>query len=433
MNAERIRQATRVDEIEGRFDGLLLGATLALAAIGVVMVGSSSLAVAEGQGVGEFHYLVRHLVHLGVGVALGIAVTRIELRDLERHGLLLLLLAFLLLMAVFLPGLGRTVNGARRWINLGPFGFQAVEAVKLMLIVWLASYLARHRDQVQRQLVGLLKPVVVVGGLVVLLMFQPDFGSAMLLVGIAGAMLFLGGVRIVHLVGLALLAMPLLATAAMVESYRLRRLTSFLDPWADPFKDGFQLTQALIAIGRGEIGGVGLGSSVQKLFYLPEAHTDFIFAVLAEETGLLGILVVMGLYALVAGRAFRIGLRAVEMGRSFAGHCAFGIGAWLALQASVSIGVNLGVLPTKGLTLPLISAGGSSVLMTCVGLGLLQRIAYEVERSARRAALHRAEPVAVAPAAESVPVLEPVPLRRAAREGRPLRVRIEPRLGEVAG
>jgi cell division protein FtsW len=364
---------------------------------------------------------------LGAGIVLALALARIELRFVERYSQLLLLLCFLLLFLVFVPGIGKSVNGARRWLNLGISGFQAVEAVKLMLIVWLASYLVRYREQVQQQWLGMLKPLGVAGALVVILLAQPDFGSAVLLCAIVGGMIWLGGVRVRNLVAPVLLALPVLGGAAMSEPYRVRRLTSFMDPWKDPFNDGFQLTQALIAIGRGEWFGVGLGGSIQKLYYLPEAHTDFIFSVIAEELGFVGILVVLALFVLLVGRAFALGLRAVELGRHFAGYCAFGVALWIGLQALVSIGVNLGLLPTKGLTLPLISSGGSSVLMTCAAVGLLLRVSFELDRAQRQVARVRSGVAAVvtdaAPEATAAPELP-----RAAA----LRRRIEPSLGNAA-
>ena len=422
----RLRQAFRLDEIEGRYDRVVFGAALALAALGVVMVASSSMAVAEGLDVGPLHFLIRHLAFLGMGVVVAFAVARVELRTVEAFSRLALLLCFVLLLAVYVPGLGKTVNGARRWLNFGISGFQAVEAVKLLLIVWLASYMVRYREQVQTRWWGLLKPMGMAGLLVLLLLAQPDFGSAALLCAIAGGMVWLGGVRIRYLFALGMLAVPMLAGAALSESYRVKRLTSFMDPWADPFADGFQLTQALIAIGRGEWFGVGLGGSIQKLFYLPEAHTDFILAVIAEELGFVGILLVIGLFTALAGRALVLGLRAVEMGRGFSGYCAFGVGLWLGLQALVSIGVNLGVLPTKGLTLPLVSAGGSSVLMTCAAVGLLLRVSYELDRATRQVARARgdegiaAEDMVASPA----DLVAPPPKR--------LRRRVAPSLGEAA-
>ncbi len=432
MGNERFHQALRLDEIDGRYDRPTLLAGIGLAALGVVMIGSSSLAVAEGLKVDDFHFLIRHLVFLGAGLGVGLFLARFELRELERYSRLLLMLGFLLLLAVFIPGLGREVNGAQRWLNLGFTGFQAVEAVKLMLIVWMASYLARYRDQVQTSMIGVVKPFVVVGVMTGLLLMQPDFGSAALLIAITAGMIWLGGVRIIHVLVPVLCAVPLLAWAAVSESYRVRRLTSFLDPWADPFKDGFQLTQALIAIGRGEWLGVGLGGSVQKLFYLPEAHTDFIFAVIGEELGFVGILAVIMLFALLVGRAFMIGLRGVEMGRTFAGFCAFGVGLWIGLQAFVSIGVNLGLLPTKGLTLPLVSSGGSSVLMTCAAIGVLLRVSYELDRSARQVARHRHElRPADAPPVDEVPLPSPAAAVAPLRLGRQVRLRVEPHIGEA--
>jgi cell division protein FtsW len=316
---------------------------------------------------------------------------RLPLKLLDDNSRLLLLVCFLLLLAVLVPGLGRRVNGATRWLNFGVMGFQVVEAVKLLLVVYLASYLVRFATQVRTSLVGILKPLGVLGLVVGLLLLQPDFGSAALVCAIVGGMVWLGGARARDLGGLLLLGTPVMAIAALAEPYRVKRLTSFLDPFADPFRDGFQLTQALIAIGRGEWFGVGLGGSVQKLYYLPEAHTDFILAVIAEELGLAGIVLVLGLFGLICARCFRIGLRAVEQGQAFAGYCAFGVGLWLSVQALVSIGVNLGVLPTKGLTLPLVSAGGSSLLMTCAAIGLVLRVGYEVTRRANELALARAE------------------------------------------
>jgi cell division protein FtsW len=434
MIVSRIQQALRLDEIEGRYDRPLALATLVLAAFGMVMVASSSVAVAESHGVGPLHYVTRHAVFLCAGAMLALLLARTELKHVDRYGRLLLLAGFVLLTLVFVPGLGVSVNGARRWINLGLSNFQAVEAVKLLLIIWLASYLARYREQVQTRWLGVLKPFGVAVAMVGFLLLQPDFGSAMLVVAITGAMLFLGGVRFAHLFAPVLILLPALAAAAMSESYRMRRLTSFMNPWEDPFNNGFQLTQALIAIGRGEWFGVGLGGSIQKLFYLPEAHTDFIFAVLAEELGFAGIMLLITLFVVIAWRAFALGLRGVEMGRTFAGYCAFGIGLWLSLQALVSIGVNLGLLPTKGLTLPLISSGGSSVLMTAAAIGLLLRVSFELDRTQRQVARHRAGLQRDDDGDDSDDALnDGVPdavlaARASLRAGK----RIEPSLGEVA-
>ena len=434
LGDDRAHQATKLDAITGRYDPVLLLLTLALAGLGVVMVASSSMAIAEGLDVGPFHFLSRHLVFLIVGLGLAWALMQVELKLVEKYSHLLLALCFVLLLLVFLPVIGRSVNGAQRWINLGVASFQAVEAVKLMFIIWLASYLVRYRDEIAQQWMALIKPLALAMGIVALLLLQPDFGSAALMLAITGGMVWLGGARIRNLVLPALVALPMLVLAAIAEPYRVRRLTSFRDPWADPFNDGFQLTQALIAIGRGEWFGVGLGGSVQKLFYLPEAHTDFIFSVTAEELGFAGSFLIIALFAVFTWRAFSLGLRAIEMRRHFAGFCAFGVGLWISLQSFVSIGVNLGLLPTKGLTLPLISSGGSSVLMTCLAIGLLLRVSYELDRAERQVARLRndsgAEPGGEGLAAP-VPPQSPAALAPAVGP-RGSRQRIEPKLGAVA-
>ena len=403
--ARERRQATRVDDITGRFDPWLLGAAIALACLGVVMVGSAGIA-GGGVDAPPWYFLSRHLMFLAGGLVLAAIAMRMELKFVEKYNRLLLLGCFVLLLLVFAPGLGSSVNGARRWINLGISKFQVVEAVKLLYIVWLASYLKRFNEDVAVTLSGMLKPMLVVGALVLLLLLQPDFGSSVLLLGITTCMLLLGGAPIRRIAPPILLMVPALVLLVVLEPYRMRRVTSFMDPWQDQLGSGYQLSNALMAIGRGEWFGVGLGASVQKLSYLPEAHTDFIFSVIAEELGFAGVCLVVGLYVLLAARAFRLGLRCVEMRRHFAGYVAFGIALWMSLQSFVSIGVNLGILPTKGLTLPLVSSGGSSVLMTCAALGLLLRVSYEYERASRQVAkVREGQPEAVvaqgAPAANA--------------------------------
>jgi len=423
------RQATRLDAIGGHFDPWLLGVACALACLGVVMVGSSSIAIGIDLDVGPFHFLSRHLMFLAFGAGLAVWLMRTELKTIEQHNQTLLLLCFALLLLVFIPGVGRSVNGASRWINLGISSFQAVEAVKLMYIVWLASYLKRYSEEVSATWPAMLKPLGIAVLLMAALALQPDFGSLSLILAITGGMLVLGGVNMPRMFGPVLVLLPVLAVLAIAEPYRVRRLTSFLDPWADPFNSGYQLTQALMAVGRGEWFGVGLGASVQKLSYLPEAHTDFILAVIA-------------LYATLVGRALWIGLQCVDMRRHFSGYCAFGIALWIGLQSFVSIGVNLGLLPTKGLTLPLISSGGSSVLMTCAALGVLLRVSYELDRAQRQVARLRGE--AAQPSAGHVPATaHPLPgtaqlgksagkSNDAARGTGRLRQRVEPVLGRSA-
>jgi cell division protein FtsW len=355
-------------------DPWLAVSALALAAIGVVMVSSSSIAIAEEMHVGPFYFLTKHLIFLVLGTSLGWIAYRVDLEWLKQYSQVMILGGFVLLLLVFLPGIGVTVKGARRWINLGLANFQAVEAVKLFLIVYLAGYFVRHQETLQHSLIGVIKPLVVAGALIGLLLAQPDFGGALLLMAIAGGMVWLAGGSARHLMAILLIAVPLMVLAALAEPYRMRRLFSFMDPWADPFDGGFQLTQALIAVGRGEWFGVGLGESVQKLFYLPEAHTDFILAVIAEELGFVGILVIIGLFAVFTGRAFQLGIEGLRQGRAFEAYLGYGIALWFAMQAAISIGVNIGALPTKGLTLPLISSGGSSVIMSCVAVGLLLKV-----------------------------------------------------------
>lgn len=352
---------------------------LLLICSGLVMVGSASVAVAEGQGVTAWHYLARHAVFIVLGVVIALSLRVIPIAFFERISRPMMLLATLALLLVLVPGLGHTVNGSTRWIRLGFFNFQVVEAVKLMVIIYLAGYLARKSDQVQSRFFDTLKPLILAGMLSVILLLQPDMGSAAVVTAIIFGMVWLAGAAWRHIFLLGALTLPAFGWAAM-EPYRLRRIVSFMDPWSDPFNSGFQLTQALIAVGRGEWMGVGLGASIQKLFYLPEAHTDFIFAVLAEEFGFFGVLFVLTLFLLLITRIMVIGLMAHREGRAFAGFLGFGVGLWIGLQALVSIGVNLGVLPTKGLTLPLISSGGSSVLMTIFAIAVVLRIKYELDR-----------------------------------------------------
>ena len=363
-----------------RPDSWVLIPALLLLSIGIVMVGSASIAVAESQGVSSNYYLLRHLIYVFLGVLLAMMFRVIPIALLERVSRPMLLLSALALLVVLMPGIGHTVNGSTRWIRLGLVNFQVVEAVKLMVIIYLAGYLARKAGLVQTRFFDTLKPLIFAGFLSVLLLLQPDMGSAAIITAIVAGMVWLAGAAWRHIFVLGLLTLPAFGFAAM-EPYRLRRIFSFWDPWADPYASGFQLTQALIAVGRGELFGVGLGASIQKLYYLPEAHTDFIFAVLAEEFGLVGVIVVLALFLLLVTRIMVIGVMAHRLDRPFSGFLAYGVGIWIGLQAMISVGVNLGVLPTKGLTLPLISSGGSSMLMTLLALGLVLRIKYELDRS----------------------------------------------------
>jgi len=287
----------------------------------------------------------------------------------------LLMVGMALLVLVLL--IGKQVNGSLRWIDLGVLNLQPSELMKLFVVIFLAGYLVRRGEEVRTTIMGFLKPMLVLGVIGILLLLEPDFGSGVVIAFTALGMMFLGGVRLWQFGVLIMVMAMALSLLAYSSPYRVERLTSFLNPWADPFDSGFQLTQALIAFGRGEWLGVGLGGSVQKLFYLPEAHTDFLFAVISEELGLIGGLLVIALFAIIVYRAFRIGHFALCHEDRFSGYMAFGIGLLVGFQALINIGVNMGVLPTKGLTLPLMSYGGSSVVATCIACALLLRIAHQ--------------------------------------------------------
>ena len=357
-----------------RMDYLLLFAVMALAALGLVMVASASITLADRELGQPFYYALRQAIYIGVGVLLGTGVYRLRLALVEQAGLLLLLTAFALLLAVLVPGVGTQVNGSVRWLNTGLFRLQVSEPAKLMILLYLASYLNRHGEEVRTQLSGFIKPLVLLGLAAILLLLEPDFGATVVMLATAMGMIFIAGARLWQFGGMLGLGGVSLAGLAVSSPYRMERLTTFLNPWADPFDSGFQLTQSLIAIGRGEWFGVGLGASIQKLFYLPEAHTDFVFAVLAEELGLLGVCFVIALYAVVVWRAFVIAIQAEKAGNGFASLLAHGIGIWIGLQAFINMGVNMGLLPTKGLTLPLMSYGGSSMVVVCAAIALLLRV-----------------------------------------------------------
>ena len=360
-----------------RLDYVLLLAAIALASLGLVMVASASITFADRDLGQPFYYAMRQAVYIGIGVMLAFPVYRVRLALLEQSGLVLLVAALALLLAVLIPGIGREVNGSMRWINTGLFNLQVSEPAKLMILIYLAGYLARHGEELRERFSGFLKPLAILVLAALLLLMEPDFGATVVLMATAMGMIYLAGVRLLHFSGMLGMAGLSLAGLAVSSPYRMERLTTFLNPWADPFDSGFQLTQSLIAIGRGELSGVGLGSSIQKLFYLPEAHTDFVFAVLAEELGLLGVLVVIALYAVVVWRAFAIALQAEKSGNVFAAGLAYGLGIWIGLQSFINMGVNMGLLPTKGLTLPLMSYCGSSMVVMCVAIALILRIDSE--------------------------------------------------------
>ena len=367
------------------FDTILLLATAGILLLGLVMVTSASISVADRQMHEPLHYLERQIVGMVLGMLAAAVMVTIPTDLWERLAMPLLLIGFALLVIVLIPGLGHEVNGSRRWLRLGFMNFQASEMARVLLLTYLASYVVRRQAELKDELKGFLKPLGVLMGAAGLLLLEPDFGAATVLMTTGLGVLFLAGVKLRHFLALVTLAAAGMAVIAVTSAYRLKRLTTFMDPWADPFNSGFQLTQSLIAIGRGELFGVGLGSSVQKLFYLPEAHTDFVFAVLAEELGLVGVLATLALFMVLVWRAFHISRLAADAGLAFQAYCAAGFGIWLGLQTFINVGVNMGILPTKGLTLPLMSFGSSSLLVTLGWLGMLMRINHEAHITGRLA------------------------------------------------
>lgn len=367
------------------FDPVLLLTVAGILLLGLVMMTSASVTIADKQVQDPLYFLGRQLTGVGLGVVTAAIAMMIPTSVWEKLAMPLLLVAFICLLLVLIPGIGHEVNGSRRWLRAGVMNFQASELARVLLLVYLSSYVVRRQSELKEELKGFLKPLGVLMGAAALLLMEPDFGAATVLVATGLGVLFLAGVKLRHFFALVALAAAGMSVIAVTSAYRLKRLTAFMDPWADPFNSGFQLTQSLIAIGRGELFGVGLGSSVQKLFYLPEAHTDFVFAVLAEELGLVGVMATLTLFVVLVWRSFHVSRLAAEAGMAFQAYCAAAFGIWLALQTFINIGVNMGILPTKGLTLPLMSYGGSSVMVTLGWLGFLMRIHHEASTSGRLA------------------------------------------------
>ncbi len=360
-----------------QFDRSLLFAAGALLFIGLIMVCSASITIADSKTGQPLFYFARQLVFAIVGLCFAWAVMSVRLAVWQRIAPQLLMAGVVLLVLVLIPGIGREVNGSKRWLPLGPVNLQVAEVIKLFAILYIADYLQRHHGQFHRSFMKVLAPLMLLGVAALLLLLQPDMGSIVVIMSTVLAMLFLGGARLDVFAALIAVMGGLFTLLVWVAPYRLERLQSFMDPWADPFGSGFQLTQALIAFGRGDWLGVGLGSSMQKLFYLPEAHTDFLYSILAEELGLIGAVAVIALFFVFIWRALAIGRAAEMSGQVFGAQIAYGIGIWLGLQACVNIGVNMGALPTKGLTLPLMSYGGSSLVIVCVAIALLFRVDME--------------------------------------------------------
>lgn len=377
---------TRTPPPHAQFDELLIWVFIALLSIGLVMVYSSSIATAEGSkftGHQATYYLMRHGMFIVVGLAAGLFAFQVPVQMWQHYSLYLFLAGAALLVLVLIPHVGREVNGSRRWLSLFVINLQPSELMKLFAVLYAADYTVR-KGKVKHLFIKAFLPMfavmVVVGGL---LLQEPDMGAFVVILSIAFCTLWLGGLN-VKVFGALLIALPLAFAALIFSSpYRMQRVVGFMDPWADPYGKGYQLSHALIAFGRGEWLGVGLGASVEKLFYLPEAHTDFLMAVIAEELGLAGVISVIVLFALVVIRALQVGRHAAFLERNFSALVAQGIGVWIGVQAIINIGVNMGVLPTKGLTLPFLSFGGSGVVVNCIAAAVLLRVDYENRRIAR--------------------------------------------------
>jgi cell division protein FtsW len=368
------------------YDRSATWAALILAALGLVMVYSASIATAEASrytGHNAAWFLMRHSAYLAVALALAISVFLVPARFWQKAAPWLFVAGVAGLVLVLVPGFGREVNGARRWLDLPGFGVQPSEAMKLAVVLYAADYTARKHAVMKSFRRGLLPMLAVMLLVSWLLLREPDFGALVVIAVIAFSILFLGGMNGRHFT--ALLAMLAVGFVLLVvlSPYRLQRIFGFMDPWSDPYGKGYQLSHALIAFGRGEWFGVGLGASVEKLHYLPEAHTDFLLAVIAEELGFVGVALVIGLFAWLVARAFAIGRQASIHERHFAALAAQGIGIWFGFQSLINMGVNVGLLPTKGLTLPLMSYGGSGLLANFVALAILLRIDWENRQLSR--------------------------------------------------
>ena len=371
---------------DAEYDRSLAWAALLLAAAGLVMVYSSSIATAESSRYTSNNagwYLARHALFLSAALGAAIAVFLVPARWWQKAAPWLFATGVVLLVLVLIPGFGREVNGARRWLDMPVVGVQPSELVKLAAVLYAADYTARKHSVMKSFKRGLLPMLAVMLLVSWLLLREPDFGALIVIAVTAFGILFLGGMNGRHFA--ALVGMLAAGSALLIVSspYRMQRILGFMDPWSDPLGRGYQLSHALIAFGRGEWLGVGLGASVEKLHYLPEAHTDFLLAVIAEELGFAGVALVIALFVWIVARAFAIGRQATQNERHFASLAAQGIGIWIGFQALVNMGVNMGLLPTKGLTLPLMSYGGSGLLVNFVALAILLRIDWENRQLAR--------------------------------------------------
>jgi cell division protein FtsW len=358
------------------YDQSLILLAITLLSIGLVVVTSASMPVADRLTGNPFHFAIRHGIYVVLAIIVAMTVMQIPMRWWRMSNVWLLLVAVALLVAVLV--IGRTVNGSTRWLVVGPITIQAAEPAKLFFFCYLAGYLVRRYEEVTENLKGFIKPLVVFFALALLLLLQPDLGTVVVMLFTTIGLLFLAGAKLWQFFSLAIAGTLAVVLLIIFEEYRLRRITSFLDPWADPFGSGYQLTQSLMAYGRGDVFGQGLGNSLQKLEYLPEAHTDFIMAILAEELGFSGVLTVLVIMFVIVMKAMAMGNLALRKERPFDAYLAYSIGIWFSLQTAVNVGASAGVLPTKGLTFPLLSYGGSSMIVMSVAVAILVRIDFEM-------------------------------------------------------
>lgn len=382
---QRARAVLSVSPLRNRqrqpdLDWWLLTACLCLLGIGLVMNASASTSVALANHGDIYYYFKRHLVFVLLALGVAFFVLWVPMSQWYRYSWQLLVLGWFLLVLVFIPGIGHEVNGSKRWLKVGGFTLQSSEFAKLFMVVFMAGYLVRHRADLQHKMLTFIKPLGVLSVFLSLLFFEPDFGASVVMFGSVALMIFLAGLSLKVTVPLLVALIPVIIIAVRQEEYRMARLLSFMDPWKDQYGTGYQLSQSLIAFGRGEWLGLGLGNSIQKQFYLPEAHTDFVFAVLAEEFGMLGSLLTLAILVFVCIRALQIGIWAEKAKLLFFAYLAYGIGiVWIG-QVFINIGANVGFMPTKGLTLPFISYGGSSLLVCCIGMAILLRIEWELRQ-----------------------------------------------------
>ncbi len=378
------RKSKSLVEADINFDLPLVLVLLAMLGFGFVMVASASIPVAERLSLEPSYFVFRQGVFLLIGILIGMFVFRTPTDIWQKWAPLLLFLGFLLLVLVLIPGVGKVINGSRRWISLGFFSIQASELAKLFLYIYLADYLLRHGEQARNELMGFVRPMIIVMLMCLLLIAEPDFGATVVLLTTSLTIMFLSGIRFKYIAS-TFIALGLLVTLLAVVKpylqdktpYVFDRVSVLLNPWGDPFDKGYQATNSLMAFGRGGIDGVGLGGSIQKLHYLPEPHNDYIFSIIGEELGLIGATLVMLMFVVLVWRAFSIATEAINRKSYFSAYLAYGIATWIAMQAMINMGVSMVILPAKGLNLPLISYGGSNLIVTLIAIAMLLRIDYE--------------------------------------------------------